>query len=90
MLYQRTVSNICKSCKSKEEIKRRLEEKKILYVENDYKEFVNKSGEVIGKLIITIDLGEIDRSYYAKDYYGYEIFEMYKPYTYYFYSKMES
>lgn len=90
MLYQKTIKNICENSKSREEIKEKLKEKNLPFEECDNKDIVNTKGDVIGKVIISIDLGKIDESFYGDDYYGFEICEMYKPFTYFFYSKLES
>ncbi len=91
MLYQRTIYNICNSSKTSEEIKEKLRDKSIPYEEyEDERDIFNLEHERIGRVAFMIDLGKVDKSYYSKDYFGYEIIEMNKPFTYFFYSKVES
>lgn len=91
MLYQRTIYNICNSSKTSEEIKEKLRNKSIPFEEyEDERDIYNLEHERIGRVAFMIDLGKVDESYYSKDYFGYEIIEMNKPFTYFFYSKVES
>ena len=91
MLYQRTIYNICNSSKTSEEIKEKLINKSIPFEEyTDERDIFNLEHERIGRVAFMIDLGKVDESYYSKDYFGYEIIEMNKPFTYFFYSKVES
>ena len=90
MLYQRTIYNICNSSKTPEELLGKLKEKNIPYELCEGSVVKNLDGEAIGKCLCNIDLGLVDDSYYAEDYYGYDIFEMDKPFKYFFYSKCES
>ena len=91
MLYQRTIYNICNSSKTSEEIKEKLINKSIPFEEyEDERDIFNLDHERIGRVAFMIDLGKVDESYYSKDYFGYEIIEMNKPFTYFFYSKVES
>ena len=91
MLYQRTIYNICNSSKTSEEIKEKLRNKSIPFEEyEDERDIFNLEHERIGRVAFMIDLGKVDESYYSKDYFGYEIIEMNKPFTYFFYSKVES
>ena len=91
MLYQRTIYNICNSSKTSEEIKEKLRNKSIPFEEyEDERDIFNLDHERIGRVAFMIDLGKVDESYYSKDYFGYEIIEMNKPFTYFFYSKVES
>ncbi len=91
MLYQRTIYNICNSSKTSEEIKEKLRNKSIPFKEyEDERDIYNLEHERIGRVAFMIDLGKVDESYYSKDYFGYEIIEMNKPFTYFFYSKVES
>ncbi len=91
MLYQRTIYNICSSSKTSEEIKEKLRNKSIPFEEyEDERDIFNLEHERIGRVAFMIDLGKVDESYYSRDYFGYEIIEMNKPFTYFFYSKVES
>lgn len=91
MLYQRTIYNICSSSKTSEEIKEKLRNKSIPFEEyEDERGVFNLDHERIGRVAFMIDLGMVDKTYYQEDYYGYEIIEMNKPFTYFFYSKVES
>ena len=92
MLYQRTIYNICNSSKTSEEIKEKLIKKGIPFEEykEDERGVFNLDHERIGRVAFMIDLGKIDESCYGDDYFGYDIIEMNKPFTYFFYSKIES
>lgn len=91
MLYQRTIYNICNSSKTSDEIKQRLKEKSIPFEEyKDERGVFNLDGELIGRVAFMIDLGKVDEECYKEDYYGYNIIEMNKPFTYFFYSKIET
>lgn len=91
MLYQRTIYNICNGSKTSDEVKEKLIKKSIPFEEygDECGVFDDKHGR-IGRVAFMIDLGKIDESCYAEDYFGYYIMEINKPSTYFYYSKIES
>ena len=94
MLYSKTILNICKSSTNCEEVRKKLWEKHVPFEEHKKGEMPVSdpiSGKITGRVAFTIDLGKLDRSFYADDYYGYHIIEEYKgPHSGFHYVKLET